>query len=237
MAAHVSSLGTYTSQVNSNLSSLLSSKSTLTNTKNSIVSANRTIAEKTASLANLNEGADALTIRAQKITIATKQSALSDARTALADYYVRVPFDGMLATFTVEKGDTLSNGASIGTLITKNQIATISLNEVDIAKVALGQKAILTFDAIEELTITGKVVEIDTVGATNSGVVSYGVTVAFDVQDERIKPGMTVTVNIILSSKADVLLVNTTAIKTANNESYVMVMAGGTPEKTHCHDG
>lgn len=141
------------------------------------------------------------------------------------------PFDGVLATFTAEKGDSVSANSSIGSLITKNQIATISLNEVDIAKVAVGQKATMTFDAIDDLTITGKVVEVDTVGATNSGVVSYGVTVAFDVQDTRVKPGMTVTVNIILSSKADVLLVNTSAIKTASGESYVMVMASGTPEK------
>jgi HlyD family secretion protein len=228
---HQNTLESYTSQMNSNLSSLLSVKSTITSNKNSIVSANRTIAEKTASLENLNEGADALDVRAQKITIEQKKSALADARAALADYYIRAPFNGVLATFTVEKGDALSANSSIGTLITKNQIATISLNEVDIAKVSVGQKATLAFDAIEDLTITGKVVEVDAVGTTNSGVVSYGVTVAFDVQDERVKPGMTVTVNIILSSKADVLLVNTSAIKTANNESYVMVMASGTPEK------
>ncbi|MFA5128001.1 MAG: efflux RND transporter periplasmic adaptor subunit [Patescibacteria group bacterium] len=231
MTTHVSSLENYTSQTNSNLSSLLSSKSTLTSTKNSIVSADRSIAEKTASLAKLKESADALEVRAQKITIAQRKSTLSDAQAALADYYIRAPFDGVLATFTAEKGDSVSANSSIGSLITKNQIATISLNEVDIAKVAVGQKATMTFDAIEDLTITGKVVEVDTVGATNSGVVSYGVTVAFDVQDARVKPGMTVTVNIILSSKADVLLVNTSAIKTANGESYVMVMASGTPEK------
>lgn len=228
---HQDTLESYTSQMNSNLSSLLSVKSTITSNKNSIVSANRTIAEKTASLENLNEGADVLDVRAQKITIEQKKSALADARAALADYYIRAPFDGMLATFTVEKGDMLSANSSIGTLITKNQIATISLNEVDIAKVSVGQKATLAFDAIEDLTITGKVVEVDAVGTTNSGVVSYGVTVAFDVQDERVKPGMTVTVNIILSSKSDVLLVNTSAIKAINGESYVQVMASGTPEK------
>ena len=238
LTSHQSTLENYTSTVNSDLSSLLSVKSSITNNKNSIVSAGRSIAsaersiaEKEASMADLKAGADELEIRAKKITVAEKQTALADTRSDLADYYIKASFDGVLASLSVEKGDTVSNGGTVGTLITKNQIATISLNEVDIAKVSVGQKATMTFDAVEGLTITGEVADVDTIGTTSSGVVSYNVTVAFDVQDSRVKPGMTATVNIILSSKSDVLLVKTSAIKTATDGSkYVMVMASGTPQ-------
>ena len=137
----------------------------------------------------------------------------------LADYTVRAPFDGVIAEFNVKKGDTVSAGSSVGMLVTKQQIATISLNEVDAAKVKVGQKATLIFDAVSDLTITGEVAEVDAVGTVSQGVVSYNVKVVFDVQDERIKPGMTVTANIIISSKPNVLMVKTSAIKNQDGSS------------------
>lgn len=232
MTNHISSLESYTGETNSHVSGLLSIKQTITNAESSLISAERTIAEKTIALADLKAGADTLDIQTQKISLKQKENSLLDAREKLADYSVRALFDGVVAAFTAKKGDSVSSGASLGTLITRRQIATISFNEVDAAKVRAGQKATLSFDAIEDLTLTGQVIDVDAIGTTNSGVVSFDVTVAFDVQDERIKPGMTVTVNIILSSKADILLVNSSAIKTLpGGGNYVEVMASGTPER------
>ncbi|MDD5433706.1 MAG: hypothetical protein PHE77_03610, partial [Candidatus Pacebacteria bacterium] len=61
-------------------------------------------------------------------------------------------------------------------------MAEISLNEVDVAKVKIGQRAIITFDAIDELEITGKVEDVDTIGTVSQGVVSYNVKIIFDTQ-------------------------------------------------------
>lgn len=231
MSGHQTSLETYTSQTNSHLTNLLSIKSTIESAKNSITNSSRTIEEKTQSLADIKSGADPLDIEAQLISVKQKENSLADAREKLADYIVRAPFDGMIASFNVKKGDTLSANTSVGVLITKQQIATIALNEVDVAKVKVGQKVTLTFDAVEDLTITGDVAQVDAVGTVSQGVVSYNVKIIFNVQDERVKSGMTVTANIILSSKLDVLLVKTSAIKSQNGSSYVEVLLGGVPEK------
>jgi multidrug efflux pump subunit AcrA (membrane-fusion protein) len=95
------------------------------------------------------------------------------------------------------------------------------LNEVDIAKIKLGQKTTVTFDAIEDLTLTGEVVEIDSVGTVSQGVVSYVVKINFDTNDDRIKPGMSISASIITNTAQDVLVIPSSAVKTKNGISYV----------------
>lgn len=231
MSTHQSSLDTYTGKTNSHLSSLLQIKNSIESTKTSIESTSRAIAEKELSFINLKAGPDALDIETQKLSLQQKENLLLEAREKLADYYIRAPFDGVIASFSLKKGDTVSSGGAIATIINKQYTATISLNEVDAAKVKIGQKVIITFDAIEDLTLTGEVAEIDTLGTVSQGVVSYNVKIIFDIQDERFKSGMTVTTNIILSSKTDVLMVKTSAIKTQGNINYVEVLIDGVPQQ------
>ena len=231
VSTHQSSLDNFISTTNSDLMSLLSAKNTISNAKTAIISAGRSIAEKTASLANLKADVDPLDLRSQEIALAQKQNAMADAQSNLADYTVRAPFDGIMATVDTQVGGSASAGSSIGTLITKHRIASITLNEVDVAKVKVGQKAILTFDAIDGLSITGEVAQIDSLGAVSQGVVSYGVKITFDVQDDRIKGGMSVSANIILSSKPNIIMVPSAAVKNQNGESYVQVLVNGAPQK------
>jgi HlyD family secretion protein len=108
---------------------------------------------------------------------------------------------------THKKGESISSGGTVATLITEQQVAEISLNEVDVAQVEVGQKVTLTYDAIEDLQISGSVAEVDLIGTTNQGVVSYTVTILFDTQDERIKPGMSVSATIITEIKQEVIVV------------------------------
>jgi HlyD family secretion protein len=224
LATHQASTAAYTGTVNSNLSSLSSSKNSIKNYKNSITSSELTIKEKTESLASLQAGTDVLDLQSSKLSVQQRQNAVYDAQSTFADYFTRAPFDGVIATVDVSKSDDIGSGAAIATIITKQQMAEISLNEVDVAKVKVGQKATMTFDAIEDLTISGKVAQVDTIGAASQGVVSYGVKISFDTQDDRIKPGMSVNASIITDVRTDVLTVPNSAVKTQNNTSYVEML-------------
>ncbi|MDX9893466.1 MAG: efflux RND transporter periplasmic adaptor subunit [Patescibacteria group bacterium] len=230
-ATHQNNLESYTSKVNSHISSILSAKNSIINYQKDIVDADRTIAEQEGTLAELLAGTDELDIKSQKLAIKQKENSLLDARQELADYYVRAPFDGVLAEVNVSKGDTVSSGTTVATLITTTKLAEITLNEIDAAKVKLGQRAILEFDAIDNLMITGEVAEVDTLGTVASGVVSYGIKIGFDVQDDRIKPGMTLSANIIVDSSQDVLMVPLSAVKTVGNSSYVEVLVDSQPQR------
>lgn len=152
---------------------------------------------------------------------------------------VTAPIAGVITTLNVQDGDQLgsSSGGSSGAggtsgssspiVITDLQSlrAEVSVNEVDYPDLKVGQKANVTFDAISELSITGKVAAIDQVGTNTQGVVTYNVRISFDVQDERVRPGMTCSASITTSVKPDVVLVPNAAVKSNAAGSYVLVMA------------
>ena len=192
------------------------------NYQQTIDSDNRTIAENTEKLKELQAGTDALDIQTQELAVTKAQNALLDAKQALSDYYITAPFDGVIASVPAELGQPASSSAALGTIITKQNIAAITLNEVDVAKIKLGDKATLTFDAIDGLSIAGTVVSIDSVGTVTSGVVNYTVKIAFATQDDRVKSGMTVSAAIVTNVAQDVVTVPASAVKTSNGSSYVL---------------
>ncbi|EKD43755.1 MAG: Efflux transporter, RND family, MFP subunit [uncultured bacterium] len=141
---------------------------------------------------------------------------------------VRAPFDGKVATMSAQKG--VQVGGQVGdltaavTLITAQKVATISLNEVDVAKIKLDQKATLTFDALPDLTIAGKVTQIDNIGTVTQGVVNYNVQVSFLSDTDEVKSGMSARAAIILDTRPDVLVVPMAAVKTSGGQNYVEVL-------------
>jgi HlyD family secretion protein len=146
----------------------------------------------------------------------------------LADAEVKSPIDGVVAKVNQKVGYAASasdsDANSIATIITDQQLAVISLNEVDIAKVKVGQQASLSFTAIDGLKLTGQVAEVESIGASEQGVVSYEIKISLDSQDERVKPQMSVSAEIIIDSKTDVLVLDNSLIKTdSQGLSYVEV--------------
>lgn len=237
--SHLASLNSYTGKTNSHLASLFSAKNAIQADKDAIASAasdlqtmsqnnpfdlaaaQASVKEREISLEKLKEGADALDIKSQELAIQQRQNALLDAQQKLADYTIRAPFDGQVAKLGVKVGDAASPSAAVATLITNKQVAELSVNEVDAAKIKIGQKATLTFDAIDGLSIAGEVASIDTLGAVSQGVVSYTVKIIFGTQDARVKPGMSVSAEIIVDAKQDVLTIASSAVKTSGGEYYV----------------
>lgn len=222
----LSGLNGYTSTLTARASALSSRLSAIKSAQQAIVNAERSIQENGASLAKIQQPADALDLRSAEITLEQRQNALTDATETLSDYTIRAPFAGTLASLAIDRGDSVSAGGAVASLVTKQQIAELSLNEVDAAKVKVGQKATITFDAIDDLSITGEVAEVDLVGTVSQGVVSYTVSIAFDAQDDRIRPGMTANATIAVDSADDALIVPSSAVKTQNGTSYVLVYDG-----------
>lgn len=196
------SLGQYSTTINSDLSSLLS--------------AITSIQDSTSAYSDKSIG-----IKTSALSVKERQNSLQDAKDKLEDYIVRAPFDGLIAKSDAKLGDSAGASTVIATLITRQKLAEIPLNEVDVAKVKIGQKATLTFDAISDLSISGQVSEIDLVGTESQGVVTYNVKISFDTQDDKIKPGMSVSASIITDIKSDVILVPNSAVKTQNGTRYV----------------
>ncbi|HEX8993669.1 MAG TPA: efflux RND transporter periplasmic adaptor subunit [Candidatus Paceibacterota bacterium] len=212
---HISSLASYTGKLSTHSSALFNDSTTIQTDKETAV-------EKTYSLQELQQGATALDIQAAQLSVQQAQNALQDAKDNLANYYVTAPFDGSVS-LSVTPYQQVSSGTTVATLVTADQFAEITLNEVDAATVKVGNKATLTFDALPDLSIAGDVVSVAPVGTVSQGVVSYAVKIDFASQDPRIRPGMSVSAQIATQVKTDVLMVPSAAVHTsADGSSYVL---------------
>lgn len=160
-------------------------------------------------------------IEIQEKTIRQKENALEKAKENYENCFLKAPFEGKIAKINVKKGDLISSATILFNLISNQKIAEISLNEIDATKVKIGQRVTLTFDALPDFTLTGKVGEIDAVGTVSQGVVSYGVKIVLEGDDERTKPGMSVTAEIIVDLKSDVLVLPNKAVKSQAGIYYV----------------
>jgi HlyD family secretion protein len=202
ITTHKTSLNSYTSKTNIHLVNLLGGTTSIKSYQDAFPNSD-------------------LDIQSAELSVKQKENSLQDAKDKLADYFIRAPFAGTITIVNIKKGNTVSTSTVVATLITKTQLAEISFNEVDVAKIKIGQKATLTFDAVPDLTISGIVANIDTVGTISQGVVTYIVKISFDTQDERIKPSMSVSAAVITDIKQDVLVVPNSSLKSQGGISYV----------------
>jgi len=165
-----------------------------------------------------------LSIKQKEIDLEQAKNKLNDLKEDLNDYYITAPLSGILSTLNIKKGDLIASNQIIGTIITNQKIAKIFLNEIDAAKVKVGQEAILTFDALPDLKVKGRVIEINTVGKEEQGVVSYDIKISLEKENVNIKPGMSVNAEIIVNRKENILLVPNSAIKSDKMGKYVEVV-------------
>jgi len=219
----------YLSTANNDLSSLLSQKNTIDADKQAITSDKQNI--QLLQVGNTN-GDNPISLQISKNNLENSEQNLVQLQNALSDYTIVAPFNGTIASVSVKKGDTASG--AVATIVSDQKYAQATFNETDVVSIKVGQKATITFDALPDLTLTGKVSEVDPVGTVSQGVVSYNVQVALDdTSNTSIKPGMSDTVGIIVNTKPDVLLVPNSAITTQQNNSYVQLMgADGKPVQT-----
>lgn len=204
---------------NSDVASLLASAQGMADAHDAFVAASETYTEVSGSHSPLD-------VQTAELAVTQKENAYQKALNTLSDYTIRAPFDGIVAVVNAKIADSASSGAALATLITTQKIATISLNEVDVAQVKIGQKVTLTFDAIPDFSLTGSVLQVDALGTVSQGVVNYSVKIGLDTQDERVRSGMSVSATIITDSKNDVLVVPRTAIKGSGSEQYVQILDG-----------
>ncbi|GIW67675.1 MAG: hypothetical protein KatS3mg096_543 [Candidatus Parcubacteria bacterium] len=161
-------------------------------------------------------------IQSLELSIKQKENKLEDLRDDLKDYYIYAPISGIMQDVNVKTNDSVSSNSVLAKLLSNEKTIEVSLNEIDAAEVKVGQDAIITFDALPELELKGKVFYISPVGEVEQGVVNYLVKVSLEDNSE-VKIGMTANVEIITQSKENVLIIPNSAIKNFESRNYVEV--------------
>ncbi|MBN2554522.1 MAG: efflux RND transporter periplasmic adaptor subunit [Anaerolineales bacterium] len=173
----------------------------------------------------LQDGPDAAEILAAQARVAAAQATLDAAS-------IQAPFSGTIASVQTQPGDQVSPGTFAFDLVdTSRMLVDVSVSEVDINRIALGQEATLLFDSEPNIEYAGEVVEVGYVGREAAGIVNYIISVELTDPDENIRPGMTAAVNIIVEQIENVLLVPNRAVRTVDGERVVYILQGSTLER------
>lgn len=123
-----------------------------------------------------------------------------------------------MVTKTAKAGDKVEGGSS-GALCTIYDLSylemTMSIDELDISDVEVGQSVEITADAVEGRTYTGVVTKVSVAGNTSGGITTYPVTVRID-EYEGLRPGMNVDAEIVLQESRDTLAIPNAAVNRGN---------------------
>ncbi len=160
--------------------------------------------------------------------IASAQAAVDAAQASLDHATLLAPFTGTITDVNISSGDLVSSGdAAFRIDDLASLFIDLSVSEVDLASLEVGQPALVEFDAIPDKEYTGEVVEIGMVGTNSQGVVNYPVTVKITNADADIRPGMTATVTITTDQRQNVLMVPNRAIRNSGGQQTVTVLFEG----------
>lgn len=185
--------------------------------------------------------ADTNAVSAAQRSLASAQANLDQANAKAASRTVTAPSSGSIVELNAKVGATVTGGMIIGESDTNGgkqcmQIAdlskmkvTVQVGEKDIAKIAVGQSANVTYPAFPDIVSQGTVTAIASVANSDSnysgGSVTFNVDILIEAPDSRLKPGMTAEVSVVTEQLDDVVMVPTMALMTEDGENYYVNVA------------
>lgn len=195
--------------------------------------------------------ADTNAVSAAQRSLASAQANLDQANAKAASRTVTAPSSGSIVELNAKVGATVTGGMIMGESDTSGgkqcmQIAdlskmkvTVQVGEKDIAKIAVGQSANVTYPAFPDIVSQGTVTAIASVAnsddANGGGSVTFNVDILIEAPDARLKPGMTAEVSVVTEQLDDVVMVPTMALMTEDGEHhYVNVATDDEGKQTRC---
>ncbi len=141
---------------------------------------------------------------------------------------VTAPCDGVVATLDADKGDDVTDGAKLMSIVEDGAGLTLTLavDELDILSVQPGQSVKLSVDALDDAELSGTVQKIAPLGDTSASVTTYDVTVAITGEDARVKGGMNVSGEIVVNTAENATLIPTDALQ-KDDEGYFVTLQSG----------
>ncbi len=139
------------------------------------------------------------------------------------------PIDGVVAMLNYKKGDIIldtSTSKNVATIINNDTLyIEVNVEEADISKLKVGEKATVTFDAVDGVKLTGEVSFISLTSTTSSnGIVTYLVRVILvNTNKEQIREGMTASLEFITSEAPGVLSVPVQAVRNIGGKPSVVM--------------
>jgi len=152
-----------------------------------------------------------------------KQAALERAQADLGHCRILAPVDGIVIARKVDVGQTVAAEMTTPVLFTIAQDITkmhidADVSEADIGQVALGQGVDFTVDAFPDEVFHGTVAQVRKSPTTVDNVVTYDTVIAVDNPEQKLFPGMTANVSILVAERKQVLTIPNAALRFAPPE-------------------
>jgi len=157
-------------------------------------------------------------LKSARAQVDQKMAALAQAQANLNYTTIRAPVDGVVVSRAVDMGQTVAASLQAPTLftiaqdLTKMQVET-SVDEADIGRIKLEDRATFTVDAFPGQTFAGVVTQIRKAAQIVQNVVTYTVVISVDNPGGRLLPGMTANVKLVYAEKPNVLKVPNAALR------------------------
>ena len=155
----------------------------------------------------------------------------------LDDYTITSPIQGTIVDKNYNAGETTEANEVLCTIYDLSYLTmTLSVDELDISDIEVGQTVTIVADAVEDQTYEGVVTKVSVAGTSSGSATTYPVTIRIDETDGLL-PGMSVDATIELGSAEDVLAIPASALNrgdtvlvTADSPSAANAVTGQTEE-------
>ena len=157
-------------------------------------------------------------LRAAEAEVEAAKADLRLAEINLGHAFITSPIDGVVLSRNVSEGSTVAAALqapilfSIAGDLTEMEVQ-VDVDEADVGSVAEGQKATFTVDAYRDLVFPAEITDIRFVSETINNVVTYKALLQVDNSSLLLRPGMTATADIVVTTVDAALLVPNAALR------------------------
>nr|WP_315231225.1 efflux RND transporter periplasmic adaptor subunit [uncultured Albidiferax sp.] len=157
-------------------------------------------------------------IKTVQANVAQREAVLGQARIDLGRTRITSPVNGIVIKRAIERGQTVAASLQSPELFViaqnlRDMQVEASIDESDVGRIRLGQKANFTVDAFPGQTFEGEVRQVRKAASNVANVVTYVAVVRFANADGRLLPGMTANVRVITDKRDEVLKVPNAALR------------------------
>lgn len=132
------------------------------------------------------------------------------------------PIDGIVASQNARVGEMMT-GTALRIINPDAMQVEVLMSETDVPKLSVGQQARVTFDAIDDKVFDARITRIDPEATVVQDVTYYKTVLTLAQYDERMRPGMSVDVDLIVSQYNDVVTVPLRFVRADDTGSFVYV--------------
>ena len=169
-------------------------------------------------------------------------ASLESAKANLNYCTIYSPIDGVVISRKLDVGQTVAAAFNTPVLFTiANDLTKMNIDasiaESDIGHVKAGQVAEFTVDAFPDDVFQGKVLQVRKSPSTVNNVVTYDAIIAVDNPEQKLFPGMTANVSILVAERSNVLKIPNAALRFLPPEGMIMEGAGNSSSANQSSSG